>query len=52
LRGETTTIRPARSVSTAAAVNAPSIRVIVRTESLNAMTVDPAPDRHAPTAPA
>ena len=51
-RGETTTIRPGRSVSTEAAVNAPSIRVIVRTESEKAMTVEPAPDRQAPIAPA
>jgi len=33
-------------------VNAPSIRVIVRTESEKAMTDEPAPDRQAPIAPA
>ena len=51
-RGETTAIRPVRSVSAAAAPNAASIRVIVRTESEKARTVEPAPDRHAPIAPA
>src|SRR6185295_1973738 len=50
LRGETTLIRPVRSVSAAAAPNAASIRVIVRTLSENATIVDPAPDRQAPIA--
>ena len=52
LRGEATTTLPGRSVSAAAARNAASIRVIPATEELKATTVEPAPDRHAPRAPA
>ena len=52
LRGATTSTRPVRSVSAAAAAKAPSMREMTVSESANARIVDPAPDRHAPIAPA
>src|SRR5436190_3333796 len=52
LRGSTTTTRPSRSVSAEAAMKAASRRVIPAIESVKARIVEPAPDRHAPIAPA
>ena len=52
LRGMTISLRPGRSWSAATAAKAALIRENAVIESANAMTVEPAPDRQAPIAPA
>src|SRR6188508_1213201 len=52
LRGSTTRTWPSSPLSAATATNAASTRVMPAIESVKARIVEPAPDRHAPSAPA